>query len=104
MQHHIGLPSMIDGKRYDHTFSMIYILHSEEERNSTIFKLDEPTIPFHPMLNKIEFNTANVDEIKEGTILIFSSILNHAVLPVKVPGRVTIAFNVACSFPHKYVR
>lgn len=98
MHHHSGPPTTVDGRRCDHIFSMIYILHSEEEQNSTIFKMDDISIPFHPLFKKIEFNTGDVEEIKEGSVIIFSSSLQHAVLPVKVPGRATIAFNIGCFF------
>ena len=98
MHQHIALPSIIDGKRYDTTFSIIYILNSDEEENSTVFKLTDTAIPFHPLMQPVEFDTSKVDEIKEGTILIFSNQLNHFVRPIKKSGRITIAFNVACCF------
>jgi predicted 2-oxoglutarate/Fe(II)-dependent dioxygenase YbiX len=98
MHQHRGLPSIIDGKRYDTTFSIIYILNSDEEENSTVFKLTDTAIPFHPLMQPVEFDTSKVDEIKEGTILIFSNQLNHFVRPIKKSGRITIAFNVACCF------
>ena len=95
---HRGLPSSIDGKRYDNIFSIIYILNSDEEENTTAFKIDNTEIPFYPMMKDCEFRTGTVKEIKEGTLMIFSSELSHYVLPVKHPGRITIAFNVACRF------
>jgi hypothetical protein len=98
MHQHRDLPSIIDGKRYDTTFSIIYILNSEEEDNSTIFKLTGTTIPYIPMLQECEFDTGSIKEIKEGTLLIFSNQLNHFVRPIKKSGRITIAFNVACCF------
>ena len=98
MHQHRGLPSIIDGKRYDTTFSIIYILNSDEEENSTVFKLTDTAIPFHPLMQPVEFDTSKVDEIKEGTVLIFSNQLNHFVRPIKKSGRITIAFNVACCF------
>ena len=98
MHQHLDLPSIIDGKRYDTTFSIIYILNSDEEENSTVFKLTDTAIPFHPLMQPVEFDTSKVDEIKEGTILIFSNQLNHFVRPIKKSGRITIAFNVACCF------
>jgi len=98
MHNHRCLPQLIDGKRYDNTFSIIYILNSDEEENSTVFKIENETIPYYPMMRNCEFNTGMVKEIKEGTLLIFSNQLNHAVLPVKHSGRITIAFNVACCF------
>ena len=98
MHHHQALPVVRNGKRYDHTFSMVYILNSDEEENSTVFKLTDTNIPYFPMLKQCEFNTGVVKEIKEGTLLIFSNQLNHFVLPAKTNGRITIAFNVVCCF------
>tara|TARA_B110000483_G_C17957958_1_gene450869 strand:+ start:251 stop:727 length:477 start_codon:yes stop_codon:yes gene_type:complete len=97
MHQHNNLPRVIDGKRYDDIFSMIYILH-EEESTPVLFRVDDIEIPFYPMKRTVEFQTSRVDEIKEGTILIFSSHLKHTVIPVKQSGRTTIAFNVMCSF------
>ena len=98
MHNHRCLPMLKNGKRYDQTFSMVYILNSEEEDNSIIFKLTGTTIPYVPMLQECEFDTGSVKEIKEGTLLIFSNQLEHCVRPIKKSGRITIAFNVACCF------
>ena len=98
MHRHRGVPLVVGEKRYDSTLSIIYILNSDEEENSTVFKIDNADIPFYPMLKECEFKTSIVKEIKEGTLMIFSNELGHYVLPVKQPGRITIAFNVACRF------
>ena len=97
MHRHCSLPSSIDGQRFDSIFSIIYILNSDEEENSTVFKLTGTT-PYVPILQECEFRTGIVKEIKEGTLMIFSNELSHYVLPVKHSGRITIAFNVACRF------
>jgi hypothetical protein len=97
MHQHLALPSSINGHKYEVVFSLVYILNSEEE-NSILFKLPEPFIPFFPVLELCQFDTRSVKEIKEGTLLIFSNQLSHAVLPIKKSGRTTIAFNVSCRF------
>jgi hypothetical protein len=97
MHTHTHMPLVMDGKRYDTMFSLIYILH-DEESSPILFRLDDPRMPFTPIHSSIDFNTSDVGEIKEGTLLIFSSHLPHTVLPVKQPGRITIAFNIACCF------
>jgi predicted 2-oxoglutarate/Fe(II)-dependent dioxygenase YbiX len=97
MHNHNTIPRVINGKRFDDIFSMIYILH-DEESSTVLFRIDDTEIPFYPMKCTVDFATPMVDDIKEGTILIFSSHLKHAVIPVKQSGRTTIAFNVACSF------
>jgi len=81
------------------TLSGIYILKSDDEPNSTTFEIkDKKGIPFHPTKKKMVFDTSNVDDIKEGTLILFSSTLSHLVKPIKTDGRVTIAFNIACKF------
>ena len=97
MHNHRCLPLLKNGKRYDNIFSIVYILNSEED-NSTIFKLMGTDTPYFPMMKDCDFYTGGIEEIKEGTLLIFSSQLNHFVVPVKTNGRITIAFNVACCF------
>ena len=81
------------------TLSGIYILKSDDEPNSTTFEIkDKKGIPFHPTKTKMVFDTSNVDDIKEGTLILFSSTLSHMVKPIQTSGRVTIAFNIACTF------
>ena len=98
MHDHLALPEIINGKMYHDTLSVVYILNSEEEDNSTVFKLTGTTIPYVPMLQECKFDTGVVKEIKEGTLLIFSNQLNHYVRPIKKSGRITIAFNISCAF------
>ena len=98
MHQHLAFPFVKNGKMYQDTFSVVYILNSDEEENSTVFKLTGTNIPYFPMLQDCEFDTGSVKEIKEGTLLIFSNQLDHFVRPIKKSGRITIAFNVACCF------
>jgi hypothetical protein len=92
-----------DGKMYTPTFSMIYILNNENECNSTIFveTASENRIsimgPAYANNGNMEhqFHTKDVKEISEGTILIFPSSLYHMVDITPIPGRITIAINIA---------
>jgi len=89
---------MIDEEIYRPTLSLIYILHDENEKNSTEFML-----PSAAPLSILDFqtqiyNTGDNKEIKEGTIIVFPSSLYHHVKPVKIPGRITIAVNIASKF------
>ena len=78
-------PSMvIDGKRFEEIFSIVYILHDKSMESSLVFKDDE-----------VVFDTSNQKDIHEGSVLIFPSSLKHEVKPVTIPGRITFAFNVA---------
>jgi hypothetical protein len=95
---HTDLPVMgANGKMLENMLSMIYILH-EEEPSPIFFRMDNIVKPFCPLNCTIDFKTSNVDDIKEGTLIVFSSHLQHGVLPIKKTGRTTIAFNVACTF------
>lgn len=98
MHYHYNNDIFITGKRYQRTFSIIYILNDKNETNTTLF-----TVPHGAPLStmpkqQFRLNTADKKEIKEGTVLIFPSSLYHEVLPTKIPGRITIAFNIASHF------
>jgi hypothetical protein len=97
---HIKEQSIYYNKKiYKSFISLIYILHDENERNSTCFKV----LPGFPPLStgpqkEIIYDTSCNSEIKEGVVIAFPSSLLHEVVPVKIPGRITIAFNVMCNF------
>ena len=78
------------------TFSMIYILKDENVRNHTVFTemTNDWISTTSDQLQDVEFNTSDIDEIKEGSVLIFPSSLYHYVRSVKIPGRITIAINI----------
>jgi|TARA_B110000240_G_scaffold79705_1_gene90842 predicted 2-oxoglutarate/Fe(II)-dependent dioxygenase YbiX len=75
---------VIDGKRFEEIFSVVYILHDKSNENSLVFKG-----------GGVVFDTSNQKDIHEGCVLIFPSSLKHEVKPVTIPGRITFAFNVA---------
>ena len=87
-----------DGKIFQSSFSMIYILHDENETNSTEFM--EPSMSYVSTQHDLEsrLHTNEIKDIKEGTLLIFPSSLYHSVTPCKIPGRITIAINIASNF------
>jgi len=94
---HSAYPIEINDTLYHPSLSIIYILNDENENASTLF-VDKNPVPFGPCLKFASFDTSKVEEIKEGTVIIFSSRLEHMVKPIKVGGRVTIAFNIFSSF------
>ena len=98
LHHHYGEDVVVNGKLYKPTFSMIYILNDENEHNSTQFRIPHgaPLSTFRSQ--EFYYDTKNNKDIKEGTILIFPSSLYHEVLEVKIPGRVTLAFNIVSRF------
>jgi len=90
---HLGPPTYLDGDLFYPAFSVIYILHDENEKSSIVFKKGGPFPLMEPHHENI-FRTEDVKEIKEGTILIFPYNLRHLVKPCIKPGRVTLAYNV----------
>jgi hypothetical protein len=94
---HVSNPIFYQNKDYFPTFSIIYIMNDENEKSSIAFKSGYPN-PFMPTLDDYHFDTSTQEDIKEGTVLIFSSILGHLVKPCIKPGRVTIAYNIYSIF------
>lgn len=84
-----GKPQTIitNGKTFKEIFSVVYILHDKSIRNSLVFREGE-----------VVFDTSKEESIKEGCVIIFPSSLKHEVKPIKIPGRITFAFNVAYKF------
>lgn len=94
---HHAYPITRGGKVFHPSLSIIYILNDDNKSGSTMFT-DENSKPFGPMLSYTSLDTSNVDNICEGSVIIFSSKLNHMVKPVKIGGRITIAFNIFSTF------
>ena len=88
----------INGIEYHTTFSGIYILNDDNESSSIIFRS-----PLHQPFDKLRSNyhldTGTIDDIGEGTVLIFPCQLSHMVRKTIKPGRRTIAFNIFSSLP-----
>lgn len=97
---HKGPPFIMSGKNFYPIFSIIYILHDENEKSSIVFKKDGP-LPLIAPHDDVIFLTSNVKDMKEGTILIFPYNLQHMVKPCIKPGRITISYNVYSSFQDK---
>ena len=83
----------VNGKRYHPSFSVIYVLKDDNEHSSVVFKQKYPN-PFLPLTDDYNFDTSLIHEIKEGTVMIFSSVLEHLVKPCIIPGRITVAYNI----------
>lgn len=76
-------------------FSGIYIINDDNEKSSVSFKIPEAFLtPFTELGMGFYFDTENISDIKEGSVMIFSSQLEHMVRKCIKPGRRTIAFNV----------
>ena len=87
---------IIDNIEYNPTFSGIYILNDDNESSSIVFRSPQGE-PFHNTKLCYEFNTGTIDDIGEGTVLIFPCHLLHRVRRIIKPGRRTIAFNIYSS-------
>ena len=85
-----------NGIEYHTTFSGIYILNDDNESSSIVFRSPQGE-PFHNTKLCYEFNTGTIDDIGEGTVLIFPCHLLHMVRKSIKPGRRTIAFNIFSS-------
>jgi hypothetical protein len=97
---HAGDMSIIKNKKYFPVFSGIYILHDNNVNSSVIFKQNEDLPPFRPFFDTsyTTIDTSKIKDIKEGSVILFNSNLDHLVKPCEIPGRVTIAFNVHSTF------
>lgn len=94
---HHAYPIEMNGKVFHPSLSVIYILNDNNTNGSTMFT-DTHSKPFGPMLSYVSLDTCNIEEIGEGSVIIFSSKLDHMVKPVKIGGRITIAFNIFSTF------
>jgi hypothetical protein len=88
----------INGESYKSTFSLIYILNDDNERNHTEFL--EPSMCGNNVSTNVEtrFKTCDVEEIREGTVLIFPSNLYHQVNPTPKAGRIILSFNIGSNY------
>lgn len=92
---HIAQPVSENNKIYGSSFSLVYILSDNTKKgNPLVFKKRVLRSNFCGKVDYHEFETANVPEIKEGTVLLFPACLNHYVKPITESGRITIVYNV----------
>jgi len=85
-------PVIIQGYVGQPAFSIIYILNDQNDKNSTFFESHDRN--YLPRTSSIQIDTANIHDIKEGTVIVFPSTFLHGVTSIKVPNRVTISYNV----------
>jgi hypothetical protein len=80
--------------------SFIYILNDDTLDKVNIKERNNIKFNFNKLLNhtsldrKLDINTRKYLDIKEGTLIVFNSNLNHLVSPVKNNGRITISGNL----------
>ena len=97
LHNHTSAPLVLNEGLFHCCYSVIYILHDENEKSSIMFRRLAPN-PHIPMHVDHGFYTSDQEDIKEGTVLVFPSNLLHGVAQCIKPGRVTLAYNVYCNF------
>ena len=96
---HVGPCVEKDGRLLHASFSIIYILHDENDKSSVMFKKAGP-MPFKGLDENVIIDTS-YSSIGEGSVIIFPSNLDHYVKPCLKTGRVTIAFNIYSEYTMK---
>jgi|SRR6056300_211421 hypothetical protein len=99
-KHNYGDVTFLNGRSFKPTFSVIYILNDENKSNSTAFFVPHGYLPSIAGQSDYWYETGYNSEIGEGSILIFPTSLYHEVYPSIKPGRITISYNIDCSFVH----
>ena len=81
---------------WESSFVLVYIINDPNEKNTTVFV--EPYMRGISLngMQENKFDTGDIDEIGEGTVLIFPSNLHHKVKTMEKPGRMIFSFNI-CS-------
>jgi hypothetical protein len=100
---HDGPTFMYGDTKFQRSFSGIYILNDLSEKNSTEFFVPSMCKTSALSHDHYVFKTEVVPEISEGSILIFPSSLYHHVNASTEPGRITISFNIDCSYKNEPV-
>jgi hypothetical protein len=79
--------------------SGVYILDDTNKKQYITFDGDSRLHPFPTLLSTCRYSTSENDDIKEGTVLLFPSTLNHGVMVKdRSSPRITISFNVTAVF------
>tara|TARA_Y100000389_G_C16990490_1_gene284668 strand:- start:49 stop:417 length:369 start_codon:yes stop_codon:yes gene_type:complete len=79
---------------YNHSFSLVYILHDENLTNSTVFRYTTTEFIFNFINENNKIDTSKIKNIKEGSVLIFPCTFQHFVTPV-MKSRMSIAYNLS---------
>jgi hypothetical protein len=92
---HHGGRELINNEYHYPIFSGIYILNDDTKSSSIMFKTPSTLpVPFSDLSNSHYFYTNKESDIKEGSVVIFPSQLEHMVKKCIKSGRRTIAFNI----------
>jgi hypothetical protein len=93
--HNIDTTSIVrDNRLYKGMFSFIYVINDENEKNQTEFIKPTMASTCASERSDTRFKTSDVEEIREGTIMIFPSSLYHQVNVMYKPNRMVLSGNI----------
>jgi len=90
----------INDKVYRSTFTVVYIINDTNTKNVTEFLQPSQLGINSSKSAQTLFKTCDVEDISEGTVLVFPSNLYHQVPHTKTSGRVIFSFDVSSIFKH----
>ena len=93
---HYGTPYKKDDEIYLPSFSAIYILHDDNNKNNTTFQYKPSSFTSLYIDDLGNIDTSLIDDICEGSIIIFPFDYYHSVMPSKKK-RITLSFNIYSS-------
>jgi hypothetical protein len=93
--------TILNGRRFLQSFTLIYIINDQNEQNSTSFVQETPTCISSYLYRKHEFKTSLIKEIGEGTVLMFPSNLDHHANENLIPGRIIFSCDILSEFVDK---
>lgn len=97
---HVGPPCVCHyGRLYETAFSFVYILNNKEKDGDKLV-FQKKTLRSNACHERgyHEFATSEIPGITEGTVIMFPSCLDHYVRPITESGRITLAYNMKCSW------
>lgn len=78
------------------SYSMAYIAKLEG-KNTTVFTERREALGLFGGA-RLNFDTSRMDDIGEGTVIIFPYYLDHYVLPSPMEGRITVTYNISSDY------
>jgi len=91
---------LVQKKLFFSLISGIYILSMPENvKNTTVFTREKEWFALDGLYPRESIDTSELDDIKEGTVILFPYYMDHYVKPLKDDvERITIAFNIMSSY------
>ena len=99
--HEVFPPVMNNGKPYKMTFSMFYVVKNDNPDNpGNQTEFIQPTRSGTSVSQGYDtrFKISDIDDMKEGTVVIFPSNLYHQHRPIGKQNLLVLAFNICSSF------